>query len=62
MPTNFSSLLELFLVGVASFVWVYLRRRRIQRHSLANLPGPEAKSWWKGMQAIRSPGVLDSVS
>ncbi|KAK7466274.1 hypothetical protein VKT23_005002 [Stygiomarasmius scandens] len=48
MATNFLSLLELFLVGVASFVWVYLRRRRIQRHSLANLPGPEAKSWWKG--------------
>ncbi|THV04401.1 cytochrome P450 [Dendrothele bispora CBS 962.96] len=42
------SILELFLVGVVSFLWVYLRNRKFQRHGLANLPSPEVKSWWKG--------------
>ncbi|THU97070.1 cytochrome P450 [Dendrothele bispora CBS 962.96] len=42
------SILELFLVGVVSFLWVYLRNRKFQHHDLANLPSPEVKSWWKG--------------
>ncbi|KAK7452176.1 hypothetical protein VKT23_012279 [Stygiomarasmius scandens] len=49
MPIDTSStLLQLVLFGALSFVWVYLRKRRIDRHGLANLPKPKVNSWWKG--------------
>ncbi|THU91600.1 cytochrome P450 [Dendrothele bispora CBS 962.96] len=36
------------LAVITCVLWLYLRRRRTRGHSIANLPCPKSKSWWKG--------------
>ncbi|THU76568.1 cytochrome P450 [Dendrothele bispora CBS 962.96] len=37
-----------FFAAIASVLWFYRKRMRNYSHSIANLPSPKSKSWWKG--------------